>query len=179
MIYMTILHWISVVFFVLVFILLAILASRESDKNSKRVMIISAFIMSIMGATITLFALEKYTKKAKLLSYTQKRMLSTESVIFKGKIKNIGDFKIGECKIEVKFTNNVMTIGRPKSSFFKPSNGFSLFSSDKKSDKPNTIKEEFVVVKNLNPHKIKNFKIDMKYPPYMKAPLIKLKLSCH
>jgi len=178
--YMTVLHWIGVGIFVLVFIILTILSSKEKDPKNKRVMIFAAFAISLLGVVITLFALEKYTKKYKLLSYTQKRVLSTESVVFQGKIQNIGNFKLGECKIRVKFTNNVMTMGRPKNAFFKPSSGLGwLFGDKKKDSKPNTVEQEFKVAKNLAPHKVKNFRIYMKYPPYMNAPLIKLKLECH
>jgi len=178
--YMTLLHWIGVGIFVLVFIVLTILSLKEKDPKNKKVMIFFAFAISLLGVVITLFALEKYTKKYKLLSYTQKRMLSTESVVFQGKIQNTGKFKLAECKIKVKFTNNVMTMGRPKNTFFKPSSDLGwLFGDKKKDDRPNTIEEQFSVAKNIAPKEIKNFRIYMKYPPYMKSPLIKLKLKCH
>jgi len=178
--YMTILHWIAVAIFALVFIILTILASKEKDPKNRKTMIIAAFMVSLLGVVISLFALEKYTKKSKLLAYTQKRMLSTESVVFSGKLQNVGNFKLAECKIKVKFTNNVMTMGRPKNTFYKPSSGLGWFLDDKKEDsKPNTIEKEFKVAKDIAPHKVKNFRIYMKYPPYMNAPLIKLKLECH
>ncbi len=178
--YFTFLHWIAVAIFLLIFLLLAILASKEPDKKNRRILIIAAFSITLMGGIASLYALEKYTKKSKLLSYTQKRLLSTESVVFTGKIQNSGKFKLAECSIKVKFTNNVMTMGRPKNTFFKPSSGLGwLFSDKKEQEKPNKIEESFVVAKDLAPHKVKNFRIQMHYPPYMNAPLIKLKLICH
>ena len=178
--YFTTLHYIAVAFFGVVLLLLLILSFREKNPKNKKAMIFLAISLTTLGTVITLFGLEKYTKKAKLLNYTQKRLLSTESVVFSGKIKNIGKFEIGECKVKIKFTNNVLKIGKVKNGFFKPSNGLGfLFGDDKKSEsKPNTIEKEFSAVKNLKPKEIRDFRIDMRYPTYMNAPLIRLKLDC-
>ncbi len=178
MFYMTYLHWIAVAFFIIVFLILALLSLKEKNPKNRKTMLFLSSSITILGLFITLFGVEKYTKKAKILSYSQKRLLSTESVIFNGKVKNTGNFKIGECKIKIKFTNNVMTMGRPKGSFFKPSSGLDFLFKDKKYEKPNTLEKEFSAIKNLSPKEIRDFRIEMKYPSYMNAPLIKLKLSC-
>ena len=177
--YMTILHWIGVVFFILIFFILTLLSLKEKKPKIRNSMIFSAFILSLFGGVISIFVLDKYTKKAKILSYSQKRILSTEKIQFSGRVQNIGNFKIKECAITVKLTNNVMKMGRPKNAFFKPSSSLGMLFSDKKDAKPSVVKEEFVVTKNLDPKKIKNFRINMPYPPYMNAPALKLSISCH
>ena len=93
-------------------------------------------------------------------------------------LRNIGNFKIAYCTIEVKLSNNAMKMGKPKEAFFKPSSSLGpMFSS--KDTQASVVKEEFNVVKNLDAKKVKNFRIYMKYPPYMKAPGLKLTLNCH
>lgn len=176
--YMTLLHWMAVVIFVLLFMILTILALKEENRKTMLSMIFSAFLVTVLAGVIALFVIDKYTKKGKLLSYTQKRNLSNETIMFQGKIQNIGNFKIGYCTIEVKLSNNAMQMGRPKEAFFKPSTSLGpLFSG--KDLKANVVKEEFKVVKNLKPKKVKEFRIYMKYPPHMKSPGLKLTLTCH
>ena len=109
--YMTILHWIGVVFFILIFFILTLLSLKEKKPKIRNSMIFSAFILSLFGGVISIFVLDKYTKKAKILSYSQKRILSTEKIQFSGRVQNIGNFKIKECAITVKLTNNVMKMG--------------------------------------------------------------------
>ncbi len=176
--YMTVVHWIVIAFFLLLFIALSLLSLREKKQKVMLSMIFSSFLITLLGGVIAIFVVDKYTKQAKILSYTQKRNLANETIMFHGRIQNIGNFKIGYCTIEVKLSNNAMQMGRPKDSFFKPSTSLGpLFSG--KDLKANIVKEEFKVVKNLEPKKVKEFRIYMKYPPYMKAPGLKLTLNCH
>ena len=176
--YMTLIHWIAVVVFILLFLLLTLLSLKEKNQKTRLGMIFSSFLVTLLGCVIALFVIEKYTKKGKLLSYTQKRNLSNETIMFQGRIQNVGNFKIGYCTIEVKLSNNAMKMGRPKESFFKPSSGLGLLFSSKETKAP-IVKETFTAVKNLDAKKVKNFRIYMKYPPYMKAPGLKLTLNCH
>lgn len=141
-------------------------------------MIFSSFLVSGLGGVISIFVIDKYTKKGKILSYTQKRNLANETIMFQGQVQNVGNFKIGYCTIEVKLSNKAMKMGKPKESFFKPSASLGpLFSS--KETKASIVKEVFNVVKNLESKKVKNFRFYMKYPPYMKSPGLKLTLNCH
>ena len=176
--YMTLLHWIVVAFFTLLFLILSLLSLREKRAKIVLSMIFSSFLITALGAVISLFIVDKYTKQAKILSYTQKRNLSSETMMLEGKIRNIGDYKIGSCTLEIKFSNHTMKMGGVKESFFKPSSSLGpLFS--KKDQQSNTVKQEFKVVKNLKAHEVRSFRIYMKYPPQMQSPGLKLSLICH
>ncbi len=176
--YMTLIHWMAIVVFVLLFIILSILSLKEKDKKVMLGMIFSSFLVTALGGVISIFVIDKYTKKGKILSYTQKRNLANETIMFTGQIQNIGNFKIGYCTIEVKLTNNAMKMGRPKEAFFKPSTSLGPLFSPKEMHST-VVKQEFNVARNLKAKKVKNFRIYMKYPPYMKSPGLKLTLNCH
>ena len=176
--YMTILHWGALAFFALLFLVLSLLSLKEKNKKTMLGMIFSSFLVTALGGVIALFVIDKYTKQAKILSYTHKRNLANETIMFVGRIQNTGNYKIGYCSVEVKLSNNAMKMGRPKEAFFKPSTSLGPLFGKKKSKSP-VVKEEFTVVKNLAAKKVKNFRIYMKYPPYMKAPGLKLTLNCH
>jgi hypothetical protein len=171
---MTPLHWIVVAIFAVLFFMLVILSSNEKNTKTLISMIFSSFLLVVVGSAFSLFALDKYTKEAKLLSSSQTRDYSNESVIIRGKIKNIGKFKIGYCNVEVRMINPRKRGG--KISYFTPSKTLSFGS---KSAKGNVIEEEFLAIKNIEPKKSKNFKIIMDFPPHFANPEYKLKLFCH
>jgi hypothetical protein len=135
-----------------------------------------------MIGIFSMFVLDKYTKVARLENVTQKRILMNETLTLTGKIRNIGNFDIGQCKLEVKLVSNAMTGGDVSGSqVFSPSglNFFDLFSSKKKNDKPSTVINEFVITKNFKKGELRNFSVAMRYPPYFQKPFMNYKLYCH
>lgn len=178
MIFMTILHWIVVAAFVVLFLVLVLLSAKETNTKTLLSMIFSSLLLVVTGTIFSLYALDKYTKKGKLVSSSQKRDLSRESVIVKGKIRNEGKFKIGYCNIEVRISNDI-TSGRGRTkSYFTPSTSFGdMFGS--KDVKGNIFKEEYRAVEHLNPKKSKNFNISVPFPPHFVNPKYRLQIFCH
>jgi hypothetical protein len=175
---MTTLHWIMLAIFVLLFFILVLLSAKEKDLKTLMSMIFSSLLLTVAGAVFSLYALDKYTKKGKLVSSSQKRDLSRESVIVKGKIKNIGNFKIGYCNVEVKISNDITSRRGRTKSYFTPSTSFGdMFGS--KDIKGNILKEEYLAVENLNPKKSKTFTISVPFPPHFENPKYRYKLYCH
>ncbi len=177
MIYMTILHWIVVAVFFLLFIILVILSVREKNTKTVIAMVISSFVLVSIGTAFTLFSLDKYTKIGKLVSSTQTRDYRNESVIVRGKVKNEGKFKIGYCNVEVRMSNPISYSGKSRS-YFTPTKSLSDIFGDK-NIKSNVVVEEFLAVENLKPNESKSFKISMKFPTHFSNPRYKLKLFCH
>jgi len=179
--YFTILHWLDIVFFLLLFIFLVILSVKASQNNIKLLlsMVFASFLVTTFGAVLGLVVLEKYTKKAKLLEVKQRRVLLNETLVLKGRVKNIGKFKINYCKLEIKLVNNGWGGGIQKGSFFK-SGGLELFGSKKKDNKPNTVKATRLIIKDgLRPGEVKFFSATIPYPPYFKNTYLNYKLYCH
>ncbi len=179
MTYFTVLHWITLSIFFLIFILLIVLAKEETDKKIFWSMVFSSFLVISLLSVFSLFVLDKYTKKAKLVRITSKRVLLNETIMFFGAVKNVGRFKIGKCKLRVKIVNNALNINNLSgSSFYAPKSGLkSLFTN--KKEKPSTIIKYFTVAKNLLPGRIYNFSATMPYPPYFQNANIRYKLYCH
>jgi len=179
MTYLTILHWFAIIFFIAIFILLVMLSRKEKRKNVFWSMVFASFLVTSMMMVLTIFVLDKYTKKGKLISIKSHRVLRTEDIIFKGKVANVGKFKIGQCKLKIKIVNNPLrSTNLGQGQIFTPS-GLEFFKSkDKKKERKNAIEEEFVVVKNLKPRDVKSFTIRMKYPPYFSRSKFIYKLYC-
>lgn len=174
MLHMTPLHWIVVAIFATLFFMLVILSSKEKNRKTLISMILSSFLLVTVGTVFSLFALDKYTKKAKLLSSSQTRDYAKESVIVRGKIKNVGKFKIGYCKVEVRMINSISHRG--KVSYFTPSKSLSFGSKDVKGS---VVTEDFLALRDLEPKRSKNFKFRMDFPSHFENPKYKLKLFCH
>ncbi|HIP45867.1 MAG TPA: DUF2393 domain-containing protein [Sulfurospirillum arcachonense] len=178
MAYFTILHWITLLMLLVLFVLFSVIALKQTNKKILISMLFSNFIVIVMIAILSMFVLDKYTKKARLESVTQKRILITETFTISGKIRNIGSFNIGKCKLEVKLVNNAISGGDVSGSqIFSPS-GLSFFSS-KKNDRPSTIIKEYIIAKNFKKGQLKNFSIAMPYPPYFQKTSLRYKLYCH
>ena len=180
--YFTILHWLDIAFFLILFIFLTLLSVKAAKNSVKMLlsMIFASFLVTSFGAVLGLIILEKYTKKAVLLDVKQRRVLINETLVLKGRVKNIGKFKINYCKLEIKLVNNGWGGGFTKGTFFKPG-GLSLFGSkEKEQKKPNVVKAtRYIVTDGLRPGEIKNFTAVIPYPPYFKNTYLNYKLYCH
>ena len=178
MAYFTILHWIAIAILLILFVLFSAMALKQTNKKILISMLFSNFIVIAMIAILSMFVLDKYTKKARLESVTQKRILMTETFTLSGKIRNVGNFNIGKCKLEVKLVNNAISGGDVSGSqIFSPSG--SNFFSLKKNDRPSTVIKEYIIAKNFKKGELKNFSIAMPYPPYFQITSLRYKLYCH
>jgi len=182
MAYFTILHLITILVLFVIFVLFSIIAFKQTNKKLLVSMLFANFLVIGMITVILMFVLDKYTKMARLENVTQKRILMTEAFTLSGKIRNTGSFDIGKCTLEVKLVSNAMNGGDVKGSqVFAPSglSFFSIFNSKKKSNKPTTVINEFVIAKNFKKGELKNFSVSMPYPPYFSKPFMNYKLNCH
>jgi len=179
--YFTILHWFTLLVLLVLFVLISIVALKQTNKKILISMLFSNLLVIIMLSILSMFVLDKYTKIAKLENMTQKRILITETLTLSGKIRNIGNFDIGKCKLEVKLVSNAMSGGNVSGSqIFSPSglNILNLFNSKKKNDRPSTVINEFVIAKNFRKGELRNFSVAMRYPPYFQKPFMNYKLYC-
>ena len=101
--------------------------------------------------------------------------------MYTGIVKNEGKFTIGKVKLEVKLVNKGHATGNVKGgNFYKPSGFLDFFSGANNGKyKPQTIKKEVVVAKNLKPGEIKRFRFYFAYPGYFRNVAQFTKLSSH
>jgi len=179
-IHFTILHWLAIAFFVILFIALSLLSAQAKKTSFVLSGIFASFLVTTFGAVLTIIILEKYTKKAVMLKVSERRILFNETMFIKGDIQNTGRFPLNYCKITVKLINNDRKqFG--KGTFFK-SGGLSIFGDkEKKLEKPNTVYKEkyFTFNPPLKPGYRKPFSIVLPYPGYFKGTMIIKKIYCH
>jgi len=179
-IYFTIIHWLAIAFFIILFIALSLLAAQAKKTSVVLGGIFASFLFSTFVGILGIVIVEKYTKHGIMLKVKQKRILFNETVFFSGYIYNIGKFPLNYCRIKIKLVNNDRN-KYSKGTFFK-SSGFDLFGGkDKKLAKPNTVEKEkvFTFKPPLKPTYREPFSITMKYPGYFRNTQVIKKIYCH
>jgi len=148
------------------------LVSAFKQKSSRLIipMIISVTLISALFAVFSVIVVDKYTKIPKLYKLKNKRLLNIEKIVYTGIVKNEGNYKIGKVMFEIKLVNKGHATGNVKGgNFYKASGFFDFFSGGYNlHTKPQTIKKEFIVAKNLKPGEAKAFRIYFDYPGYFR-----------
>jgi hypothetical protein len=165
------LHWgvLGIIGFLFLIALFFILRLRGQTQ-------LVAFIVLILFGGLTVFmsviSLDKATKKSTLTRVTNKRVLRTEEIIFKGYVVNTGKYPIAESKLEVKLINHGKSTGKVKGTDFYRTNSIfgSLFSSsgEKKKSRPSSLSYSFNIAKELKVGQRKRFSVRFKFPTYFK-----------
>lgn len=177
MTYFTIVHIITLLILLVFFVLLFLVALRETRKKVFWAMIFANFLVVSTLAVFSMLVLDKYTKKARIENFSQRRVLRNETIVFTGKIRNIGKFTIGKCKLEIRLVNNPITSKKLGSSdVFKPTTGLDFAT---KQGKASTVKKIFVIAKGLKSKELKNFSVSMPYPAYFAKASAHHYLRCH
>lgn len=178
MTYFTLLHWLALAIVIVVFILSVILVLRNEQEKSPFSTILAIAFIALLFFAFSIYGLDKYTKLARLENVVQKKVLINESFSISGQIRNVGNFTIGKCTLEVKVSNDSLE----KSSdgpLFVPKSAFdNLFKRDNGINAIDTTKD-FVIAENLNKGEMRNFTVFMRYPPSFVKPYIRYELSCH
>ena len=176
MMHFTIIHYIFVVIFILIFGLLVLLSQNEKNPKTRLSLIIVSFIISSIGLIVSLLILDKYTKKGKLVSYHTRRDYNKEAVIITGNIQNKGKFKISYCTLDIRIVNKVV---RKKGSVFKyqTSSVGDIFKS--RGYKKNFLNDSVRAVEDLKPRLTKSFKVKVKIPSSFENPRYFFHLVCH
>lgn len=166
-------YWHFIVLGVIGFIFIGGVASSLRQTEVKLVvpMLISVTLVTGFLAFFSVMVVDKYTKVPKLYKLKNKRLLSTEQIVYTGIVKNEGNHEIGKVMVEIKLVNKGHATGNVKGgNFYKSSGFFDFFSGGYNlHTKPQTIKKEFIAAENLGPGEAKSFRIYFDYPPYFRS----------
>ena len=164
-------HFITFGVIFLMFLAGSYSAFKQEEVKIKLGMFFSTFIVSILLAVFSVMVVDKYTKDVRLYKMKNKRLLSTEQIIYTGIVKNEGSHLIGKVTFEIKLVNRGHATGNVKAGSFYKSSGFLDFFSNGfgMHSKPQSITKEFVVAHNLKPGTAKSFRVYFRYPPYFRS----------
>jgi len=173
-------HYFALSIVFLLFVAGIITALKQQKRKLVIPMLISTILVTSLLAAFSILIVDKYTKVAKLYKVKNKRLLSTEQIIYTGIVKNEGKYTIGEVTFEIKLVNKGHATGNVKGgNFYKPSGFLDFFSGSNKAYKAQTIVKEFVVAENLKPGASKPFRVHFRYPPYFRSVSDFKKVTAH
>ena len=164
-------HFISFGVIFLIFIVGAVAALKQDNVKIKVGMLFSITLVTLFFAGFSVLVVDKYTKKVTLSKLKNRRLLSTEQIVYSGMVKNVGKHKIGKVTLEIKLVNKGHATGNVKGgNFYKASGFFDFFTNGfNKQSKPQSVTKEFVVAKNLKPGAAVPFRVYFRYPPYFRS----------
>ena len=164
-------HFITFGVIFILFILGIVSSLQQENPKIKMGMAFSTTIITIFLALFSVVVVDKYTKIVKLYKLKNKRLLSTEQIIYTGIVKNEGNHAIGNVTFEIKLVNKGHATGNVKGgNFYKPSGFFDFFSGGYHLNfKPQSVTKDFVVAKDLKPGEAKSFRVHFRYPPYFSS----------
>jgi len=165
-------YWHYVALLIVILVFAGGMFSAYKQKNKKLVfpIAVSAALVSTLLGVFLIILVDKYTKKVSIFKVENKRLLSIEKISYSGKVRNDGNYEIGEVIVEIKLINKGHVTGNVKGgNYFKSSGFFEFFTGGSNlSYKPQTIIKEFVVAKNLKPGQTKSFRVYFDWPPYFR-----------
>lgn len=166
----TIIHYIIVGVILFIFAGGVFAALKQPEKKLVTPMILSVFLISVLLAGISLMAVEKYTKKVKLIKVDNRRYLSQEKISYFGFVKNVGKYKVAKVYVSIKLVSGGHNTGNVKpGAYYQTSNFWDFLGKGANVlFKPTTIEKEFLVAKNLKPGEVAQFRVTFDYPPYFK-----------
>ena len=164
-------HFIVLGVILLIFISGVMAALKQKEEKMKYSMLFSIALITTFLAVFSVFVVDKYTKKVSLSKMKNKRILSTEKIIYTGVVKNIGNYPIGKVTFNIKLVNKGHATGNVKGgNFYKPNGLVEFFSGGFNGpSKPQTIEKEFIVARNLKPGQSVPFRVYFDYPPYFSS----------
>jgi len=165
MTYFTIWHYIILVIVLFIFIGGIIISLKQKKKSTINSMIFSVTLVSLFIAFLSMFIVDKYTKHVELYRLKNKRILSLEKIIYRGVVKNTGNYTIGKVTFDIKLVSRGKRGSIESTTFYKSSGFFDFFSGATKSTRgSNTLEKSFVIAKNLKPGQVKSFRVHFKFP---------------
>jgi len=173
-------HYFALSIIFLLFVAGVVGAFKQEKRKLVMPMLISTILVTSLLSAFSILIVDKYTKVVKLYKVKNKRLLSTEQIIYTGIVKNEGKYTIGEVTFEIKLVNKGHATGNVKGgNFFKPSGVLDFFSGANMSYKAQSITKEFVVATNLKPGAAKSFRVYFDYPGYFRSVSDFKKVSGH
>lgn len=165
-------HYIFLGIALLIFIIGLISSLRQTDKKLVLPMLISTVVISFFLGFFSIFVVDKYTKKVEVSKLKNKRLLSTEKIVYTGMVKNTGNHMIGKVTLEIKLVNKGHVTGNVKAgNFYKPNGIMEFFGVNKseKKEKVQTLVKKFVVAKNLKAGTAKQFRVYFRFPGHFRS----------
>ena len=160
---LTIWHYLLLAVLVLLFLIGLLVSLRTDSKYS--VLTTITLILVLIGA-FTWKTINENVYVVEVSEVDQERYYQSEQIVFKGIVRNVGNFPVANVVATVKLINSHGGVTGKQSIFTQPSVFAQIYEGDNPNFKRQTVAKEEMIADYLNPGKSKPFTIIMNYPSY-------------
>ncbi|MEF3192002.1 MAG: DUF2393 domain-containing protein [Campylobacterales bacterium] len=187
----TILHWLSILFFLILFGLILFLIVTLSQKEATTYKIMAAggaFLLLAMLNVAVIYWLEGVTKQGELSNIKETRVYQNESMLITGRVTNKGKFDIGYCELEITFKQTVVNTDlsalKAQLDEYLAKKGFleriaAILKPAPVLNKPYSVVFTEPISGPLEPGEYEDFILNLRIPSAFDDPKITYKLTCH
>lgn len=167
--HLTIWHYLIYTLLIALFIFAVyyVIRSKNFEKNKSSFVATFALItLSLMF--MTSLAIDSYTKEVKLLDFSHRRFYATEQILYRGTIRNAGNYAVAKVELEIKITNK--DTGHREGNPEYQSTAFeSFFGRKDKDHRPQVVIMRETIATDLSPGETRQFNLAMEYPTHFKG----------
>ncbi|MFA6188503.1 MAG: DUF2393 family protein [Sulfuricurvum sp.] len=137
---------------------------KQKDLLKKGSYIATYCIIGFAFLVISTMVIDQYTKKVILQNVQNHRFLSTESIIFTGTVRNIGNYDVNEVEIEIEiFDKGSKKQGR---SSYESTAFRDVYGRSATGDQPKSMTFRKTIAKELKAGHSKQFVVSIRHPSY-------------
>lgn len=174
--YFTIWHILVIISSLILFFAICACIYLMRSKINAYAAISANFVLFIIIIFSSMFIVDSYTKNASIQNVSTRRILSNETIVYTGVIRNLGKYHIWRCVLDVKMNTAFGKLSDMKAHLTKSNKFFSfLYKNEREDLEPVTTQ---IVIKSLKPYEIRNFTAILKYPPTFQNVKFTYSLNC-
>lgn len=169
----TIWHYMSFLIILALFAVAILYTLKEKEITQKSSLIALYSVIAVLLLVFSIMSINGYTKQVVLANVQHHRFLSTESIIYTGRVRNIGNYDVGQVEIEIEiFDKGQKRQGRAsfESTAFKDYYNSvdirKLLGFDNPDIKPTSVIVRKTVAEELKAGQGKQFTVSIRYPSY-------------
>lgn len=159
---------------------------KQKDLSQKGSFIATYSVITVLLLFFTTIGINAYTKQVLLVNVKNHRFLSTESIIYTGKVRNAGNYNVGQVELEIEiFDKGLKRAGRSSyestafKDYFNDVDIRKLFGYDQPEAKPTSFIIRKTIAKELKAREAKQFAVSINYPTYFSGYTSKERIIVH
>lgn len=182
----TIWHYLSFIIISAIFFIAILYTLKQKEITQKGTFIAIYSVIAVLLLVFSIITINGYTKQVVLINVKNHRFLSTESIIYTGRVRNAGNYDVGQVEIEIEiFDKGRKRQGRAsfESTAFKDHYNSvdirKLFGFDDAETKPTSMIVRKTVAEELKAGHGKQFTVSIRYPSYFTGYISQEKVVVH
>lgn len=182
----TIWHYLSFIIILTMFTAAVIYTIKQKDISKKGSFIVIYSVIAVILLVFSIMGINVYTKQVIIVSLENHRFLSTESIVYTGTVRNVGNYDVGQIEIEIEIYDKGL---KKESKLFQKPTAFKdhyndtdirkLFGFNESDVKPASYIIRKTVANELKAREAKQFAVSIDHPSHFSGYTSEERLIVH